>query len=420
LETIKKLQLNGVEYELGGTGDAITVDTEMSDESTNPVQNKVVKSYIDTGLSSKAAMAHTHSDYLPLTGGKVTGNVEVDGDVVVDGVSLLSSLKTKLSVSGADLRSATILDIAKYISNEPGMSAMGRFCLPAVFSPIGVAAWYRCVFNAQNAYNSSNKMNCEVIAMREGRTWYGLLDGNETSGFTVTWQKLNGMQYFQDPSELKFSNEANITAVLQGMPMYSQMSFWINDTTYPNIFSNIKANTGSHGYGNVEITRWGNIWELRWIPYNSTVIYTTNYSTVNSQGWTGWRKNIVEEKSGSMTLASASGCTISGFSGYYYKIGRLVWFRCSFTIAKSGSGDISINCLPFTSSYQATCPIDYHNAIFKASGGSAYTSLSAGTNGGSTALKLYGWSSGRSWTLNSTDINTSGTINISGTYIATS
>lgn len=48
----------------------ITVDSTLSSTSTNPVQNKV----IDDALSKKANSSHTHN-YLPLSGGTLTGDV---------------------------------------------------------------------------------------------------------------------------------------------------------------------------------------------------------------------------------------------------------------------------------------------------------------------------------------------------------
>lgn len=53
-----------------------SVDTALSATSTNPVQNKVIK----TALDGKAASSHTHS-YLPLSGGTVIGDVTMQGKV---------------------------------------------------------------------------------------------------------------------------------------------------------------------------------------------------------------------------------------------------------------------------------------------------------------------------------------------------
>ena len=54
-----------------------TVDSALSSSSTNPVQNKVINS----ALSGKANSSHTHSEYLPLAGGKVTGPTSFTGTV---------------------------------------------------------------------------------------------------------------------------------------------------------------------------------------------------------------------------------------------------------------------------------------------------------------------------------------------------
>ena len=52
----------------------ITVDAELSSTSTNPIQNKAVK----TALDGKADSGHTHN-YLPLSGGTMTGPIKFSG-----------------------------------------------------------------------------------------------------------------------------------------------------------------------------------------------------------------------------------------------------------------------------------------------------------------------------------------------------
>ena len=48
-KTLQEKYDNG---ELGGAGTSITVDSAMSDTSTNPVQNKVIKEYVDNKILS--------------------------------------------------------------------------------------------------------------------------------------------------------------------------------------------------------------------------------------------------------------------------------------------------------------------------------------------------------------------------------
>ena len=59
----------------------ITVDTEMSDTSENPVQNKVVKGYVDNAASDISDEVAKKLD--TVNGGIVSGNVEFTGDVIV-------------------------------------------------------------------------------------------------------------------------------------------------------------------------------------------------------------------------------------------------------------------------------------------------------------------------------------------------
>ena len=50
----------------GGSGSSITVDSELSDTSTNPVQNQVVKSALD---NLETAMGSYITDVASLVGG---------------------------------------------------------------------------------------------------------------------------------------------------------------------------------------------------------------------------------------------------------------------------------------------------------------------------------------------------------------
>ena len=64
-------KLNGISAGANKT----TVDSSLNDTSTNPVQNKV----INTALAGKSDSSHTHSEYLPLTGGTVSNKIIISG-----------------------------------------------------------------------------------------------------------------------------------------------------------------------------------------------------------------------------------------------------------------------------------------------------------------------------------------------------
>lgn len=378
METIKKLQLNGVEYELGGVSEDHTHDDKYSNLGHTHDDRYYTETEVDALLKDKAESDHNHDDkYLSLNGGKVNGHVYVG-----------ENLDFYSDTEGGNIR---------------------------LVSPKG-NAWEMDAHNEDLRIYNDETYNA---------VWIHKATGDVVSGQGASLNQTLNMRFYKDPiNELGVTNDATFGTIFSALPDMSSTTFWINDNTFPNIYTEVATNASplvglTHAYGNVTVSRHGSFYDIKWECYNRTVTLVNRYTTINNNGWTGWAIDTCKDNGVAMTLKSASGCSISGFSGIYFKYGRLVWFRCSFTIAKSGSGDILIDCLPYTPSYKATCPIDYHNAIFKASGGSAYTSLSAGVNGGSTALNLYGWSSGRSWTMNSTDINTSGTINLSGTYIAT-
>lgn len=71
-----KAKLDGI----AAGANTITVDSSLSSTSTNPVQNKV----INTALSGKADSSHTHSDYLPKSGGTMTGALTLKGAPTAD------------------------------------------------------------------------------------------------------------------------------------------------------------------------------------------------------------------------------------------------------------------------------------------------------------------------------------------------
>lgn len=62
----------------------IDMDTQMSDTSENAVQNKVIKNYVDDGLSEK----------LSTMGGSISGNLDISGNLNVDGKTVSRETET--------------------------------------------------------------------------------------------------------------------------------------------------------------------------------------------------------------------------------------------------------------------------------------------------------------------------------------
>ena len=109
-ETITKDE-NGV---LHGVAE-VTIDSALSDTSTNPVQNKVIKSALD----GKAASSHTHN-YLPLSGGALTGNVTIP--------IAKSSSDASLPVAGSTMEIKDITELSKYKTYLGGYVHSGKWC----------------------------------------------------------------------------------------------------------------------------------------------------------------------------------------------------------------------------------------------------------------------------------------------------
>lgn len=64
----------------GGTGSTVTVDTEMSDSSENPVQNKVIKAYVDSSITAATEDLASEA-YVDSAISGATSNFVTSGDV---------------------------------------------------------------------------------------------------------------------------------------------------------------------------------------------------------------------------------------------------------------------------------------------------------------------------------------------------
>ena len=66
---VAEVTINGTTIDIYiPTSTAITVDTEMSDSSTNPVQNRVIKAYVDDAIESVVGIEFRVVQSLPATG----------------------------------------------------------------------------------------------------------------------------------------------------------------------------------------------------------------------------------------------------------------------------------------------------------------------------------------------------------------
>lgn len=66
---VAEITINGTTIDVYiPTSTAITIDTEMSDSSTNPVQNRVIKGYVDDAVASVVGIEFRVVQSLPATG----------------------------------------------------------------------------------------------------------------------------------------------------------------------------------------------------------------------------------------------------------------------------------------------------------------------------------------------------------------
>ena len=119
-----------------------------------------------------------------------------------------------------------------------------------------------------------------------------------------------------------------------------------------------------------------------------------------------------------MTLHGQSNCIVSGFSGNFYKVGKLIWFKCSFDITSDGSGEIVIDCLPDNAKTDNVFEVGYRTATFVSKDGVSFGCVKAGAVTDTKQIKLYGELNGRAYILKGTNLTSGGSIIISGVYLS--
>jgi len=108
--------IRGAKGEKGDKGDAGDVDTAMSSTSTLPVQNKAIKSYVDSGLNGKANTSHNHtvSDVtdFPSIPSKTSDLTNDSGFITSEGNTTYTLTKSgnTITLTGSDGESTSVTD----------------------------------------------------------------------------------------------------------------------------------------------------------------------------------------------------------------------------------------------------------------------------------------------------------------------
>jgi hypothetical protein len=120
-----KLYINGTEF-TGGTGSTVTVDSALSDTSTNPVQNKVVKQAIDANTTAIANKVNTSaivqtvgtSTTAVMSQKAVTDMNSATRDLIGSETQKFVHLKSILSVYAATTINISSFQVSKKANNN--------------------------------------------------------------------------------------------------------------------------------------------------------------------------------------------------------------------------------------------------------------------------------------------------------------
>lgn len=99
---------------------------------------------------------------------------------------------------------------------------------------------------------------------------------------------------YYTPESLGFDNTSSTLSTLDlisVLPEYATVESWLNDTTCPAIFTEITSAIGKSAYGVLKIEHYGtSVWTLNYYHYNSSETWTQRYTTINSQGFSDWKR----------------------------------------------------------------------------------------------------------------------------------
>lgn len=146
-------------------------------------------------------------------------------------------------------------------------------------------------------------------------------------------------------------------------------------------------------------------------------IWTNHY---NWTQWAGWHSNS-QESWGGLSTPTGIGCSISDFYGAYQRIGRLVYFQLNMKMTPNGTGttEIEIPCLPFTTNFHVAFSVGFCDAYFNIDPSSTTKAdgIIAGAYGNSRNIKIGFAHNGRTWYAQQGCLTTAGIIAITGTYL---
>lgn len=144
---------------LNATGTSITIDSEMSDSSTNPVQNKVIKEYVDDSVDGVITIYHgTSSSAASATTKTVTCNDFTAADLKA-GAAILVTFNTTNTAAVDDLMlnvNSTGAKKIQYINNgtRGNLSSAGYLKASTTYLFVYDGTYWVVYFNYNTTYSS--------------------------------------------------------------------------------------------------------------------------------------------------------------------------------------------------------------------------------------------------------------------------
>ena len=160
----KSLQEKLDNGELGG-GTNITVDSAMSDISTNPVQNKVIKEYVDnkstnvSEIDGNAIIKKSDGLFVEDLSNKVNA-LNVAQKTVNSELEYYYATKTT-SISGVSIKDSNLINYLPYLTNITSNLEPSRYNTEGV--TLKKSKTYRITFGLARAITSSNGTNAYVM-----------------------------------------------------------------------------------------------------------------------------------------------------------------------------------------------------------------------------------------------------------------
>ena len=209
--TAEKNKLSGISE----GANKIVVDSTLSDTSTNPIQNKVVKTALDSKVNSDDVYTKTESDnrFLNVDGTAKKAVADENGMNIAESFANLLGLFVDVNLS--ELTFDTGVSLVADASNRLRYKKMGNMVFVDCKLRLNVGSTYA---NITTSITSSipTEYNPSKIQTLVGRCMHYVSDSNSNSGIVMCQIGLNKLTlYLPDNKPLK--NISNINFNISGM-----------------------------------------------------------------------------------------------------------------------------------------------------------------------------------------------------------